>query len=133
MPGWAVIPTIRVPDMAEGLRFYEDVLGFALDRGDVNQPNNSLTRGDARVMLETPTDLFSPGYNQAIRDRLDGKSAVTLYIEAPDLEELYERVQEAGATIVDPVADRPWGQLEFTLEDHMGNWLTFWKATNKKS
>ena len=58
---------------------------------------------------------------------------MTLYIEAPDLEELYERVQEAGATIVDPVADRPWGQLEFTLEDHMGNWLTFWKATNKKS
>ena len=53
MPGWAVIPTIRVPDMTEGLRFYQDVLGFALDRGDVNQPNNSLTRGDARVMLET--------------------------------------------------------------------------------
>ena len=31
--------------------------------------------------------------------------------------------------IVDPLADRPWGQAEFTVEDPTGNWLTFWKRT----
>ena len=24
-------------------------------------------------------------------------------------------------------AERPWGQEELTVEDHEGNWLTFWK------
>ena len=131
MPGWAVIPTIRVPDMAEGLRFYQEVLGFELDRGDASQPNNSLTRGDARIMLEVPTDLFSPEYNDAIVRRLGSPSSIALYIEAPDIEELYDQVKKAGATIADPLADRPWGQLEFTVEDHRGNWLTFWKETDK--
>lgn len=133
MPGWAVIPTIRVPDMAEALAFYCDLLGFTLDRGDVAQDNNSLIRGDARVMLETATDLYSPEFNEAIRVRLGGKSAISLYIEAEDIEDLYAKVVEAGAKVVDPLADRPWGQLEFTVEDHMSTWLTFWKATNKKS
>lgn len=131
MPGWAVIPTIRVPDMAEALRFYQEILGFELDRGDVDQPNNSLTRGDARIMLEVPTDFYSAGYNEAIAARLGGRSPMALYIEAPDLEELYDQIRNAGVTIADPIADRPWGQAEFTVEDHMGNWITFWKATNK--
>ena len=45
-----------------------------------------------------------------------------------DLDGLYERVQEGGVTIADPLAVRPWGQAEFTAKDREGNWLTFWKA-----
>lgn len=131
MAGWAVIPTVRVPDMREALDFYVRVLGFSLDRGDPDQVNNSLTRGDARIMLETPSDLFSPGYSEAIRQRLGGKSAMALYIEAPDLEALYERLLAEEVTVVDPIAPRPWGQVEFTIEDHVGTWLTFWDAPEK--
>jgi uncharacterized glyoxalase superfamily protein PhnB len=35
---------------------------------------------------------------------------------------------KAGATIIDPLADREWGQTEFTVEDPEGNWLTFWRV-----
>lgn len=48
-------------------------------------------------------------------------------MEADDLEELHLSLEEHDATIVDPLADRPWGQAEFTVEDPAGNWLTFWK------
>lgn len=131
MAGWAVIPTVRVPDMRDALDFYLGKLGFTLDRGGPEEVNNSLTRGDARIMLEVPTDLYSPAYNEAIRRRLGGAAPISLYIEAPDLKELYERLQASGVTVVDPMAPRPWGQDEFTVEDHVGTWLTFWYSADK--
>ena len=31
--------------------------------------------------------------------------------------------------VVDPLADRPWGQAEFTVADPDGHWLTFWRTS----
>lgn len=126
MAGWAVIPTIRVPDMDEAMSFYRDKLGFTLDRDEYSQVNNSIVRGDARIQLETPGDHFGAGYNEAIRERMEGRSATTLYMEADDIDELYARVGELGIRVVDPLAPRPWKLREFTIEDHLGHWLTFW-------
>ena len=50
-------------------------------------------------------------------------------MEASDLTAYYSRLEAAGARIVDPLATRPWGQEQFTVEDHEGNWLTFWQKT----
>jgi uncharacterized glyoxalase superfamily protein PhnB len=123
-----VIPTIRVKDMAEALDFYENVLEFKLERGGPTEVNSSIARGDARMMIEVPTDMYSEGYNAAIAKRIGSTSPMALYIEAPDLENFYVRLTEAGVTVVDPLAERPWGQSEFTVEDLAGNWLTFWMA-----
>jgi len=65
-------------------------------------------------------------YNAAIRERLGTPSSIALYMEASDLAGFYSRLEAAGVRIVDPLAARPWGQDEFTVEDHEGNWLTFW-------
>lgn len=43
-------------------------------------------------------------------------------------DELYARIEAAGGRIVDPLAPRPWGQRELTVEDGEGTWLTFWRA-----
>src|SRR5690606_10005317 len=128
MPGWAVIPTIRVSDMEDALDFYQNTLGFVLARENPAADNNSLVRGDARLMLEVPTTLYSAEYNDAIARRIGTASAMALYMEAADLDELYQRLVNSGVKIVDPLAERPWGQHEFTIEDPVGTWLTFWKA-----
>jgi uncharacterized glyoxalase superfamily protein PhnB len=124
-----VIPTIRVREMATILPFYLDQLGFSLERGGPTSDNSALQRGDARVMVEVAGDLYSPGYNDAIRKRIGTPSAVTLYIEAPDVDAMHDRLTASGANIVDPLADRPWGQREFTVADPDGNWFTFWSAS----
>ena len=129
MPGQGVIPAIRVTDMAADLAFYVDRLGFTLQRGGPAGENSAIARDDARLMLEVAGDLYSPAYNEAIRSRLGSPSAAALYIEAPDLDELYARLETSGVEIVDPLADRPWGQSEFTVADPDGNWLTFWRAS----
>jgi uncharacterized glyoxalase superfamily protein PhnB len=124
---WGVIPSIRVRDMADALVFYLGPLEFTLDSGGEGESNSSLTRGDARVMIETPADHYGAEYNAAIRERLGTPSCIALYIEASDLAAFHSRLESAGVRIVDPLAERPWGQAEFTVEDHEGNWLTFWK------
>jgi uncharacterized glyoxalase superfamily protein PhnB len=124
---WGVIPSIRVHDMAEALAFYRGTLEFTLDSGGDDATNSSLTRGDAHVMIETAADHFGDAYNAAIRERLGTPSGIALYMETSELAAFYSRLEAAGARIVDPLAPRPWGQEEFTVEDHEGNWLTFWK------
>ena len=128
MSGWGVIPSIRVADMGAGLRFYADVLGFEVERGTAEDANCALRFGDARLMLETAADHYGPAYNEEIRGRMGSPSPHALYIEAEDLDGLYARARSADATIVDPLAERPWGQNEFTVADPEGNWLTFWRA-----
>ncbi|HEX5465566.1 MAG TPA: VOC family protein [Candidatus Limnocylindrales bacterium] len=128
MPGWGVIPSIRVRDMRATLAFYTDQLEFSLDRGGEGETNASLSRGDGRLMIETAGDFYSASYNEAIKGRLGTPSATALYIEAQDLAGFHARLKAAGAVrIVDPLATRPWGQDEFTVEDPEGNWLTFWE------
>ena len=129
MAEWGVIPSIRVRDMAEALAFYRDTLEFTLDSGGEDASNSSLTRGDARVMIETAANHFGDEYNAAIKERLGTRSSIALYMEASDLAAFHSRLEAAGARIIDPLADRPWGQAEFTVEDHEGNWLTFWRKT----
>lgn len=132
MPGWGVIPSIRVRDMPEALAFYTGQLEFTLDSGGEGTTNSSLRRGDARVMIETAADHYGDDYNAAIRDRLGTQSSIALYIEAEDLPAFHARLEATGAArIIDPLAERPWGQEEFTVEDHEGNWLTFWRKSSR--
>lgn len=128
MPGYNVIPSIRVADVAKSLDFYLGPLGFELVRGGPTEDNTSIRRGDASLMIESVAAFYSPQYNEAIRSRLGSKSPNSLYIEAEDLEDLHARLIAASAPILDPLAPRDWGQSEFTVEDPDGNWLTFWKA-----
>jgi uncharacterized glyoxalase superfamily protein PhnB len=126
---YGVIPALRVREMAEALAFYLGPLEFTLERGGENESNSSLARGDARLMLETAADHYGEEYNAAIRERLGSPSSTALYIEATDLPGFQSRLEAAGARIIDPLAERPWGQAEFTVEDNEGNWLTFWSAS----
>jgi uncharacterized glyoxalase superfamily protein PhnB len=128
MTQWGVIPSIRVRDMAEALAFYRTTLEFTIDSGGDEATNSSLTREGSHVMIETAADHYGDAYNAAIRKRLGTPSCIALYMEASDLAAFYARLEAAaGARIIDPLARRPWGQDEFTIEDHDGNWLTFWR------
>lgn len=128
MPGYGVIPSLRFKDLPAAVTFYTETLGFKLDRGDPTEPNVAVTRGDARLMLESAAAFYSKEYNAAIEKRLGSNAPNSLYIEAEDLDDLHARVSGANAPILDPLAERPWGQREFTVSDPAGNWLTFWQA-----
>ena len=115
--------------MAAAIEFYRDRLGFTVERGGPEDGNVALSFGDARIMLDSvPTDYYSASYNEAIAQRIGASAPTAMYIESPDLDAQYELLEKGGIEIVDPIADRPWGQREFTVADPYGNWLSFWRA-----
>jgi len=122
--------SLRVRDMAKALAFYLGPLEFKLKRGGDAESNCVVSRGDADLMLETAADHYGDEYNTAIRKRLASSSSAAIYIESSDLAGFQARLKAAGARIIDPLAERPWGQSEFTVEDHEGNWLAFWQASS---
>ncbi len=125
-----MIPSIRTADLQAAVVFYTGKLGFDVLRGTPDEGNVAVARGNERVMLEAAGDFYSPAYNEAIGARLGSPSPHALYLEEPALARYYGELQDAGVEIVDPLADRPWGQAEFTVADGDGNWLTFWTRTS---
>ena len=71
--------------------------------------NCALVRGDARLMLETPSGFYGDEYDAAIEERLGSKSANALYIEATDVDGFYDRIRTAGVRVVDPLCRAPLG------------------------
>jgi catechol 2,3-dioxygenase-like lactoylglutathione lyase family enzyme len=122
-----MIPSIRTADVTDAVDFYRDKLGYKVVRSA--EGNVALSLGDERLMLEAAGAFYSEGYNDAIRARLGTVSPHALYVEVPDVQAYYERLQAAGVQVVDPLLPRPWGQSEFTVADRDGNWLTFWAGS----
>ena len=126
-----ITPSIRFRDLPAAVAFYTGPLGFTLERGTVEEGNIAVSRDHSRLMLEGAGTFYGAAYNQAITDRLGAPGAVSLYIETADLADLaqlHAKAVAAGLKVVDPLADRPWGQAEFTVEDSEGHWLSFYKA-----
>ena len=129
MPDTPAILSLRFPDLAAARSFYVESLGFDVARDVDEQENMTVAMGAAQVMLEGDAeDFYGVEYNQAIRRRRGHPGPNSVYIEAGDLDQLYQRCQDHGVVVVDPIGPRPWGQTEFTIEDPAGNFLSFWSA-----
>jgi catechol 2,3-dioxygenase-like lactoylglutathione lyase family enzyme len=105
----AVLP---VADIASSVEFYTAKLGFSLDftQGD---PINfaALSFGDnSQLFLITATQ---------------GAGACGLYFVVSDADAMLDVCRAAGATIVEPLADRQYGLRDFSAKDLDGYILTF--------
>ena len=129
MPDTPAILSLRFPDLAAARKFYVEVLGFEVARDVDEQENMTVAMGAAQMMLEGDAENFyGEAYNEAIRGRSGQPGPNSVYIEAVDLDQLYQRCQDQSVKIVDPIGPRPWGQREFSVEDPAGNFLSFWSA-----
>ena len=115
-------------DVAEAVAFYRETLEFTLVSGGDDKSHSSLTRGDAHVMID------GRGFLRRRVQRCDQGTTGETFVHRPVHRSFrstafYSRLEAADARIVDPLATRPWGQEQFTVEDHEGNWLTFWNKS----
>ena len=125
-------PHLFVEDMNRSIAFYCEVMHFEVTRAEPadNPTFASLKRGDSGIMLSPFGESFEGWVMVPEAEKRRGSAApVSFYIEAIDsLEDEYARAQSGGATIVDPLGTRPWGQTEFTMADPDGFWWAVWKA-----
>jgi uncharacterized glyoxalase superfamily protein PhnB len=100
----AAVPELRVRDVPAAQRWYCDLLGFAVD-WTWHEDYASISIGDVELFLT--------------RSDAPGGSVTCVFVEDPDA--VYAACREGGATIVEPLEDKPWGMREFTVADPDGN------------
>ena len=127
----SLTPHLWVTDMQRSMAFYRDVLGFEVRRAEPAEAPTfaSLQRGENALMLSPFDETFEDWRMVAlVKERRDSPGAVSFYIEAGDDISAESRRAEAAGAVVDPLAERPCGQREFTVADPDGFWWAVWNS-----
>jgi uncharacterized glyoxalase superfamily protein PhnB len=115
-----ITPQLAVQGVADAIDWYTKALGAhellrntAPDGKSIM--HSELLLGDSRffVVDEFPGSMKSPSTL--------GGSPVTLHLYVEDIDSLFNRAVEAGATVVMPVADQFWGDRYGILNDPFGH------------
>jgi predicted lactoylglutathione lyase len=111
------VPEIPVSSVDKAAAYYVNVLGFGLDwGGDEGEGIGGISQGDCRMFLTNAPFRAPHGFS--------GPVIVWLNLNSrQEVDELFERWKAAGATIIQPVEDKPWNLREFTVADPDGNQL----------
>jgi uncharacterized glyoxalase superfamily protein PhnB len=115
-----ITPQLAVKGVADAIAWYANALGaHELLRNTAPDGerimHSELLLGDSRffVVDEFPDSMLSPSTL--------GGTTVTMHLYVRDVDALFTRAVEAGATVVMPVADQFWGDRYGILRDPFGH------------
>jgi len=109
-----------VGDVTAAGAHYRDILGFLCEYTGGEPPEFALySRGACSIMLRRVGDpsLVCPNEKQG--------GTWDVFVWVADLDALYEELTAAGATIVYPPQQQPYGMREFAVRDAAGYVLGF--------
>jgi uncharacterized glyoxalase superfamily protein PhnB len=115
-----VTPALTVQGAAEAIEYYKRAFG-AIERGRMATPDGRIMHaelqfGDSQVML---SDEF-PGMSHPSPKGLGG-TPVQLHLYVEDVDAVFDRAVEAGATVKMPVSDMFWGDRYGVVIDPFGH------------
>ena len=117
-----IYPVVRYRDVSAGIKWLTDVVGFS---------EAFIARDDSGAIVHAQL-AWGPGVVMAGPAGESGDGGATqppghswLYLAAEDIDELYEKVQAAGAEVVRTIRDEDYGSREFGLRDPEGNLWSF--------
>jgi len=118
-----IIAHLTVSDAVKAIAFYEDAFG-ARELYRMLTPNGNrilhaeLTLNGARLMLNDDFPEFCGGISRTAT-ALRG-TPVTLHLQVPDADALFDRATAAGAEVIMPLAEMFWGDRYGKLRDPFG-------------
>jgi len=135
-PKPALVPEFTVTDVARSVRFYVDVLGFAVLYERPEERFAYLVRGGAHLMLE---QHGGRSFHAAPMEHPYGRG-MHLQIEVSEVRALWDAVQASGAPIALPVEDRWYrhgdhevGNRQFVTQDPDGYVLRFFESLGQRA
>ena len=108
--------SLTVKDLAKSLAWYQDVLGFTIDRKierDGKLRAVALTAGVVRISINQ--DDGAKGW-----DRIKGLGFSLMMTTDQNIDEIANRIKMHGGTLESEPADMPWGARLFRLRDPDG-------------
>ena len=126
----AIIPGHRYRNAPAAIEWLCQVLGF--ERHAVHEGENGtiahaeLTLNGGMIMLGSQKD---DDYGKAFKSpqELGGIETRSVYLVVPDADAAYARAQAAGAEIIRPIQETPYGSRDFGVKDPEGH--TWWAGT----
>ncbi len=118
MPQSAVIPVLGYPDVEKATRWLCEAFGFTL-RWQAGNHRAHLNAGDGAV---TVTEQALEGVHRLPGERYHSHSVM---VRVENVDAHYERSKMQGALILDPPANYPYGERQYTVEDIAGHVWTF--------
>ena len=111
-------PVLKVSDIAKGLEYYKNVLGFQ-EEFRAGEPANyaGIARGMIHFHLSTGSNAIDKG---------------TIYIFVKQVDKLFAEYKSKGAKIVSEPKDQSYGMREFSLKTPDGQLLCFGEGIEKK-
>ena len=111
-------PQFLVSNLRDAIAFYETHLGFTADfvYGDFYA---SVSRDGAPIHLKCAPKLDAERAHRRSGEHLDA------FVDVSDIRALHDELLGRGAPITKPLGERPWGTLDFYVEDPEGYILCF--------
>jgi catechol 2,3-dioxygenase-like lactoylglutathione lyase family enzyme len=111
-------PQFLVSSLADAIAFYEARLGFTTDFV-YDDFYASVSRDGARIHLKCAAKLEAERAHRKAGEHLDA------YLEVSGVRELHDELAGRNTPIHKPLERRPWGALDFYVEDPDGYILCF--------
>jgi uncharacterized glyoxalase superfamily protein PhnB len=112
---------LTVKDLEKSLAWYQDVLGFTVDRKHEREGKLlavSLKAGNVRILINQ--DDGAKGW-----DRAKGEGLSLQFTTEQNIDVIASRIREHGGTFDTEPTDTPWGVRMFRLRDPDGFRLVF--------
>jgi len=123
----AIIPTMLYHDAPAAIQWLCDTFGFvkhAVHKDDAGLVVHAeLTLGNGMIMLGAVRDADFQKWQKSPREL--GAATQSCYIVITDPDALHDRAVKAGAEIVMPLADKPYGSRDFSCRDPEGHLWNF--------
>jgi uncharacterized glyoxalase superfamily protein PhnB len=119
-----IMPTLRYRNAPAAIDWLCSVFGFERHAVYANPDGTighaELKLGGGMIMLgSTKDDEYGRRFSSP--DDCDGKETRSSYIVVPDADAVYARAQAAGAPVLRPIQDTPYGSREFSVKDPEGH------------
>lgn len=108
----SVSPILSVDDLPRAIAFYRNALGFDLAWSWGTPPDiAAVCQGEVEITLTCQPGAMPVG-------------ASHVYLRTTDADASYAQAQQAGARVLVPIANRPYGMRDFRIADPSGNELS---------
>ena len=110
MPAAVIIPELSYPDVREAVEWLCRTFGFT-ERLRIGNHRAQLALGEGALV---------------VTQRSTGSNAsFSVMVRVTDIDSHHDRVKESGAEILNPPADYPYGERQYTVQDPGGHRWTF--------
>lgn len=119
-----ITPNLMVEDISQTVKFYEDLLGFTLDRSVPDEEPYewaSVKAGEVELMFQARTSLSE---DMPLFEGMPVGGTLTLFVRMNGIQELYDRLHNK-VELVQDLFETFYGMREFSIKDPNGYILTF--------